>query len=960
MFRRTEVCAGVMLALGGSLAAPTMAQPLERVEITGSAVRRLESETSLPVTVVTREEISKSGATTAAELLDRLSANNGGGYSQTLAIGDGARPGFAGASLRGLGSNTTLVLLNGRRLAVYAFDGGGTDLNSIAIGAIERVEILRDGASALYGSDAIAGVMNFITRRDFNGFDATVSARLPEKAGGKSHHASFSAGIGEPSQTGFNLFGNLTYDKYSALKAIQRDFAKTAFLPNAPGGRFDRTSGNTIPASITVPGVGTINPGVPNCLAPYSFATSVSGACRFDYASVIDLVPPQEKVGALVRGTLQLTPNHELFAEFNKTRTETVFAISPTPVSAATTFNGDSVLYPAGGKWYPKAINPATGQLENGVLWYAPDGTLTNFVPLSGDLDISWRSLDAGPRTNKSVANQDRFVFGVKGTINEKWDYDAGVMKSTSKATESYTKGLLSESRLLNSTCSDPTAPCGPLSAGYAVGTMNPNINPFGFNDAAGLAALNAALVLQPTRISKSTRQSVDAKISGEVFQLPAGPLSIALGGEHRKEAYDDLPLPILSSGDIIGGGGDQQAIKGDRTVNALFGEAVVPLAKGLEALAQVRVDRYSDFGKTTNPKIGVRWQPSREVLLRGSVGTGFRAPTLPDLFSPVTQTNTGTSYNDPFYEARVGDCFVDGPIDPATGVPSRVPSANFNTAFCNAQLTVKQGGNRNLKPEESRQQSLGIVFQPTRDVSVSVDLWKIRLKKQIAIPDADIRLGAFLAGLVTDPNAAYDATTATLTPAARAALVNGTATGTGIVKDPATGNLDYVSIQFDNIAETVTRGADISVSALLAKTDLGEWRATLDSTYIDSFKQDGVEYVGKYAQKFNSTGPVVRWKHNIGLDLTRNAWNFGVGYRFQSGYSDKGETRNVGTYELFDLTASYRGLKNLTVRAGIQNVLDTAPPYTRQNDYFQVGYDPTYADPRGRTFTLAVNYAFN
>jgi iron complex outermembrane recepter protein len=942
MFKRTKVCSGLMLAFGGTLTigvAPAFAQQtLDRVEVTGSSIRRIESETSLPVTVITREEIAKTGVTTAAELLDQLSSNNGGGYNQNLAIGDGARPGFAGASLRGLGSNTTLILLNGRRLAVYAFEGDGTDLNSIALGAIDRIEVLRDGASAIYGTDAIAGVINFITKRDFAGFDITASMRNPQASGGgKSKHGSLTVGYGDPAKNGFNIFGNLTWDKYDALKAKDRDFANTAFLPNAPGGRFDRTSGNTFPASIVVPGVGTINPGVPNCLPPFSFQTAPNGACRFDYAATIDILTPQEKLGGLLRGVLPINKDHELFGEYNRTRTESRFAISPTPASGATTFNGDPVLYPAGGRHYPRAINPATGNLENGVLWYAPDGTQTNFVPLSGDLDIFWRSVEAGPRTNQSVATQDRIVLGGKGTILGKWDYDAAIMKTTSKVTESYVKGWLSESRLLNST-GLPTQP------GYAVGTLNADINPFAPNDAVGLAALASAQVLENTRLSKSTSQGGDAKVSGEVYKLPAGAVSAAVGVEYREEKFDDVPLAVLGTGDIIGGGGNQLPVHGDRKIGAVFGEVIVPVIKGLEALAQVRHDKYSDFGTTTNPKLGLRWQPVPEILVRGSIGTGFRAPTLSNLYSAVTQTNTGNNYNDPYYEARVGDCYD------ATGNPT----ANFTPTFCNAQLTVNQGGNTNLKPEESRQQNLGIVFQPMRDVSVSVDYWKIKVKKQIQIPDADERLGDFIATLVANTAIDYDPTTAKLTPAAKAAL-NGGLAGTGIVRDPVSGNLDYVSIQYDNITETSTSGIDIGVNALLAKTAIGEFRGSLDATYVNSWKEDGTEEVGKYANQ----GPVVRWKRKIGVNWNYQEWGASLDYRWQSRYLDQGGTRYVAPYEIFDLAASYRPIKGLTVRAGIQNLFDQDPPYSRQGDYFHVGYDPTYADPRGRTFTLAVNYSF-
>ncbi len=948
MFKRTAIgTAAALLVAGWSVSA--FAQ--QRIEITGSATKRIESEGALPIQIITKEEIAKSGATTAAELLDRISANNGGGYNQVLAIGDSARPGFAGASLRGLGSNTTLVLLNGRRLAVFAFDGGGTDLNAIALGAIERVEILKDGASALYGTDAIAGVMNFITRKDFGGIELNAGGRAPQKAGGRAVNASVTAGFGDLAKSGFNVFGNITYDKYDALKASQRDFAKTAFLPNAPGGLFNRTSGNTFPASIFYPGVGTVNPGVPNCLPPASFQTVPTGPCRFDYASVIDILAPQEKLGGLARATLQLGPNHELIAELTKTKTTTKFVISPTPASGATTFSGDALLYPAGGKWYPKAINPATGLSENGLLWYTPattDGTATYFQPLAGDLQIFWRTVDAGGRANQTKSDQDRMLVGAKGTLFGKWDYDVAALKSTSKAVESYVGGLFSETKLRRATCTDTSVPCGPLNPTYTPNPINPDINPFGPNDATGLAALKATQILEPVRISKSTRESVDGKISGELMQLAGGPLAVALGVERRTEKYTDTPQAVLQSGDIIGGGGNQAPINGKRTVTAVFGEAVLPVFKGFEALVQARSDKYSDFGNTTNPKLGLRWTPMKEVLVRASTGTGFRAPTLSDLLSPQTQTNTGGNYNDPFFEASVGDCFD------ATGNATTIN----NPQFCNAQLTVKQGGNPNLKPEQSRSTSLGIVFQPTRDINIAIDLWKVKLEKQIGIPDADARLAAFIDPFLADQAAAYDPATAKLTAAGKAAI-NGGATAVGISSKaiPAGGGrqLDAVSILFDNIASASVQGVDIDISATLARTSFGVFKGTVASTYVDSYVQDGTDFVGKYA----SFGPVVRWKHNLNLDLERGAWTFGVGYRFHQGYVDSDGIRNVGVYELFDASVSYKGIKNLTLRAGIDNLLDRDPPYTRQDDYFHVGYDPTYANPLGRTFRFSLNYVF-
>jgi iron complex outermembrane receptor protein len=941
MHTKTRIAAAAALAAGGLAAAvPALAQETQRIEITGSATKRIDAETTLPVTILSREDIARTGVTTAAELLDRLSANNGQGYNVSLAVGDSARPGFAGASLRGLGPNTTLVLLNGRRLAVYAFDGGGVDLNAIPLGAIERVEILRDGASALYGTDAIAGVINFITRKDYRGIELGATARVPHNSGGQSAQAVVAFGAGDLASDRFNVFANITFDDQKALKASQRDFSKTSFLPNAPGGPFDKTSGNTIPASILTP-VGLLNPGVPDCRPPASFQTTPTGACRFDYASVIDNISPQERIGGLLRGTFQLAPQHELIGEWSHTRTKSTFRSSPTPASSATTFNGDPVLYPEGGRWYPRALNPATGQLEPGVLNHL-DGS-NAFVPLAGDLPIFWRVLDMGPRTNETTAKQERLLLGARGSFGG-WDYDVAALKSTSKVTDRYVGGWLFESKLLNATCTVATD-CGPASDGYTVGTLNPDINPFGPNDAAGLAALRSALVLGPTRIAKSSRTSVDGKVTGEVGKLPGGPIAVAFGAERRTERYDDKPLAVLNSGDVIGGGGNQLPVDGKRNVTAVFGEAVFPVFKGLEALVQARHDKYSDFGSTTNPKIGIRWQPTREWLVRASAGTGFRAPTLPDLLTPESQTNTGGNYNDPYYEAKVGDCYD------ANGTET----ANFNPQFCNAQLTVKQGGNRNLQPEKSRQASLGIVFQPSADISVAVDVWRIKVRDQIATPSADATLGSFIQQFLADPNANYDPTTAKLSAAGRAAL-QADATGTDVVIDPQSGFLGQINSFFDNIATTTTTGVDLSIKAVVARNEYGVFSAALDSTYLDSQKQNGVELVGQFA----TFGPVVRWKHVAGLDWQTGPWSTALTYNYSAGYRDSGGTRDVGAWETFDLALAWRGVKNLTLRAAVSNLLDRKPPFTRQAIYFQLGYDPMVADPRGRTFGVGLNYKFD
>ena len=215
-------CAGVLSPTVAQT--PQQPQILERVEITGSAIKRIEGESALPVTVITRQEIDQLGVVNAAQLVDKLVANSGQGYQLANALGDGGRPGFSGASLRGLGSNSTLILLNGRRMAVYAFDGGAVNLQQIPFAAIERVEVLRDGASAIYGTDAVAGVINFITRKDYSGLQVFGGAFLPQEKGGEQYQANILAGWGDLAKDRFNIFGVLSYTDQNAVNSFDRDF----------------------------------------------------------------------------------------------------------------------------------------------------------------------------------------------------------------------------------------------------------------------------------------------------------------------------------------------------------------------------------------------------------------------------------------------------------------------------------------------------------------------------------------------------------------------------------------------------------------------------------------------------------------------------------------------------------------------------------------------------------------
>lgn len=935
MFKEKSLARSLRIAFGTSVAglalvtASASAQEVqkgERVEVTGSSIKRIDGETALPVTIIKREDIDRLGVVSASELLDRISANNGGGYNATLALGDAARPGFSGASIHALGSTNTLLLLNGRRIAVYAFDGGGASLTNIPLAAIERVEILRDGASAVYGTDAIGGVINFITRKDFTGAVLDTAYYSTDNRGGNYGNATGTFGYGDLATQGFNIFGSVDYRRQGEIAARQRPYANTAYLPNLG---INRLSSNSVPANISTSS-GLVNPygpkyvGVANsCAQPESFGTSPTDKrCRFDYASVIDIYSPTESGSVFLRGTVQLGANAQLFVEGMHSETRQKFAISPTPASEATVFNvGQTpLLYPSTGKYYP----------GNGIVPTIP-GVVIDSGGFPGYADVYLRTLAAGPRTDISKEKFDRGLIGVEGT-GFGWDYNVGLLHTRDRVTDSYSDGYISESRLLRSGGLTPKQP-GYAAAVLAAGGIDPAINPFSVaQDAAGQAAFDRAQIRQVVRSGDSKRDSVDGHASRELFNLPAGPVSIAVGSEYRKEKYADIPANILSSGDVLGSGGDLQPVDASRRVFAAFSELSIPIVKNLDAGIAVRYDHYNDFGSTTNPKVTLRFQPVPEVLLRGSFGTGFRAPTLPELFQGTTQTNSGNNYNDPYYDSSNGG--------------NRCAS-QFSGTYCGAQLKVKQGGNAALTPEKSHQYSLGFLLEPSRDLTFGTDYFYVKQKQLIGVVGADAQLTDFINNFnpVTNTSSSrYASSVVTRFDAI---------TGTNVI--------DYVGNFNQNLGIQITKGIDFSAKYRLPVTAYGAVTFNYESTYIISQKvkqpsqSDFTEGVGQFAL----FGPVQRFKQ-----VFTTSWDYGpfgasVVYNWGSGYLDYSGTRNVGANETIDVLGSYTLLKTLKLGLGIKNLMDRNPPVSDQRQYFQIGYDPTVGDPHGRAYYARLTYTF-
>ena len=903
MLKRTKLCTSLMIAFGsGVVVLPAVAQQqapdqqLERVEITGSAIKRIDAETAVPVTILRIEDLKKEGVTTVEQVLARVSANQSQqGTSQSVGLGTG---GASFADLRGIGQNKTLVLLNGRRLANNAIDGSAPDLNAIPFGAIDRVEVLRDGASALYGTDAIGGVINFITRKTLVGGSVTIGFDSPQQPGGKTTSANGAYGFGDLDRDKFNVFGAVDYQHQDRIAAYQRSFGSTGNLPN---NGIAKSSGSSNPANYTQ-GENGSNPALPGCNSnPYIFSSGSSTSCREDYTKYVDLIPRTERISGLLNGTLKLSADHQLDLSYFVTRSVNDTVIAPVPF-AALTMNPGTPFFPGNG------ITPAP----------------TNFtIDPTMPIGIRWRDAPNGGRQQQDNNLQQRFVAALEGNIAG-WDYNTGI---------SYNHNHVSSD----------------LTGGYANGNIitpdvaNGIINPFGAQSAAGTAALNSALAIGNVVGGIGETYSVDARASRELGDwLHAGrPVAIAVGAEWRREKLAFAANPVFAQEVVSSTGIDPSTNQaGARNIEAVYTELNVPLMKELEVTGAVRYDRYSDFGSTTNPKVSFRYQPVQQILLRGAYSTGFRAPSLYELNNPTTYTNTANAWNDP------------------VNCPNGVGINGFNTAdVCNTQFIVLNGGNKKLQPEKAKNKTLGIEFEPVPDATLGFDFWWVKLTNQINVLPDTLIFGnvAQYAGLfhrAPDGSLSIDGSQC---PGA---------------------NCGYITDTTMNLGDVNTNGVDITANYRLRTPGYGTFRFGFNGTYITKYEyqqQQGgafTQNVGIYSGNPGSSGgsPIFRWQYNLSLDWTRAAWGAGVVNHYKSSYYDQNDPNQVAdpsfydtvkSYSTWDFYGTWAPVKSISLLVGIRNAFDRSPPFSNQGATFQVGYDPRFTDPTGRTYYVRGTYSF-
>lgn len=899
MHKRTLLSTAAIAALG-MIASSAFAQAqgntqLERIEITGSAIKRIDAETVVPVTVVRMTDLKAQGVTTVEQIMSTLSAVQ---MTQTTSQQVGAGTGGAAfADLRGIGSNKTLVLLNGRRIANNAIDGSAPDLNMIPFAALERVEVLRDGASSLYGTDAIGGVINFITRKDYRGGTLTLGVDLPQMNGGESRSANLGFGFGDLNTQGFNVFGFVDLTKTDPIGGLDRPF-------NArfPGG----LSPTPFPANYYQNGDVTGNPAGPACNNP-SFLVPVGDgtSCYISTSAFVDYTTRTDRKSAMLRGSLKLGENHTLTAEWFNTSNDSVSRIAAVPYGTLwmNRVRPDGSLNPYF-PGNPGAITPAFP--------INPAYTVANMNPRPGIalqpgfIIVKWRALAGGSRTNESQNEQQRLLLSLDGTLGD-WDYQLGAAVNENKIKENVT-GYSDGNKI-------------------AVAMLNGLINPFGAQNAAGDAAVNDALLGGNLQNHKGKVTTLDGRVSRELgdWFSTGTKAALAVGAEFRKEDFRSAANAPVAALLVASTGVDPNSLsEGKRDVYAVYSELNVPVTKQLDITAALRYDKYSDFGNTVNPKFGVRFQPMKSLLLRASYSTGFRAPSLYELNASQAYTNTGT---------------VSDPVNCPNGNPIAGKSRALN---CNVQFQRLTGGNKELEPEKAKNFTFGVIYEPTASLTFGVDFWAIKQKETIAALSENTVLGdAQTFSQYIKRNSSGDLS------------IDGFS-----CPGPTCGFLD---LRQQNLGGTNARGIDLSAQWRLKLGGAGDLSLGMNSTYVNKYEYQDFrngpwnQNVGVYS----GSAPIFRWQHAATARWKLGAWSLGAVGRYKSGYIDQDPSNRVTSYTTVDSYVSFDATSEMSFTVGINNLFDRDPPYSNQGEVFQANYDPRFADPTGRKYYARATLKF-
>ena len=871
MFERNKLSVAVKAALSASalgMASTTLPvwaedEPamVEEVVVTGSRIKRAVDDEATPVTVIDASDLQVSGYNSVADVLRNTTYNSFGSFRERSGTSFGQ---IALVDLRGLGAGRSAVLINGRRVPGNPFTGSSAvDLNSIPLTAIERIEILTDSASAVYGADAIGGVINFIMRDDYNGAEIQVGMTRPEAKGAEEEH--IKALFGASSDRG-KVIASFEFFERSAIFDGDRDYSAV----QVNGTSFGDTVGISVGGNTGFPGnfstaypIGDCDPAVYAGIFTAPFGIPGEG-CGFGYADISAQTGAVERYSTFVDASFQLTDDITVYAENRYSR-----------------INSFGRYAPAVGFFFVDE----TQRIDNG---------LTPVAGANGQPFFAFHRFVAhGPRDDNTSRDEFDMVVGLEGDLADgRITFDAFARHYYYSATEE------GNTYIVQSILED-------LAASGAYDVLNP------LSPANADAVLGSSATL--TRDLDTRFNQVGISFSGFAFDLPAGPVGWALGGEWAEEDYNDNYDRQREAGNVIGSAGNSAA--GDRSRKAVYGELLVPVIEGLEVGGALRWDDYNDFGSAITPSVNVRFNPTAAdwLVLRASYNEGFKAPDLTNLYSKLSQSfNNVTDF--PQCESQGVD-----PVDCPT-----------------FQVENFTGGNPDLQAENSEAFNIGAVVTPPfiDGLSVSVDYFEVD---------------------TTDR-----ATSLSLAQLVRFAAEGNLPPGTEVVRGapgPQGGLGRLVSI-----TNVITNAAVLDISGLDLRAqynqdfDIGtvdarlEWSHFLTYDFQNSAAESVTDFMTEAGYPRNRMNAVVR--------LIRDSFTVNYAMNFIGKHGD-GEFEDYNDYMTHDVTFEYRTPWNVDLTVGVVNYTDEKPIIDAIGGYDD-GITGELYDLAGRRYFARLQYNFN
>ncbi|MGY4397274.1 iron complex outermembrane receptor protein [Sphingomonas sp. UYAg733] len=966
------------------------AEPEESADIvvTGSLFRRTDTETPSPVTILTADNLAKAGITTASDAIRSISADSAG------SIGTGFQTGFSAGgsavSLRGLGVSSTLVLVDGLRSTNFPINDDGhnayVDLNSIPFSLIERVEVLKDGASSTYGADAIGGVVNLILRKHITGVEGLVEGGVAERGDAGHQRAHLTVGYGDYEDKGFNVYINGEYQRDGRVSAHDRGFPYNTQDLLGIGGIDNNASDQSLTVNVPTAYVTRVNQsdlnnplsgqagapittrydalGLGNCARStftVSTLTTQGIGCRYDLVDIYrQLQPLQEKYSVNGRISVRLSDSIEGYLTGSYSRSYVSINGTPSAIRQTQPFGAA----PAVASGNPGIVLPffvcsagvncltATDRRLNPNNPYATPNALNSGLPLASIAAANaariyylFGDIPAGSdRTNEVY----RFTGGLNGNFGG--DYDWRVEGVYARDNLSITqRGLIN---------------IAALSTAINTGSYN-FVNP-----SANSQAVRDALAPNKTTPSFSEMYSVDASVSKKLFDLPGGPLQLAIGGQIRREklennnqnaALDTYGLTTASA-------------FGQHTVSAGYFEVDAPILDVLDVNISGRYDHYSEGFSHFSPKVGVKFTPIPQLAFRGTFSKGFRAPTFAESGPRSQYAGFVTTPPTCAFQVRHGGSYTPAPPAPPTGCNNGGNPYNLSYAIGRGVA-----GNPDLKPEKSRSFTAGAIFQPVKWLSLTVDYYNVK-KSDLIVAGPSI-------GNAVD--AYFGAADLAAARAAVAAVGPGYSVNTVDGADPlfpdALPRVLIINVPYVNAAYSKVSGIDFSATATIPISDGVKFTSRVEATYVIQYDLLGSNGLQRYAGTLGpfdlSSGngtPRTRgnWQNTLDInDFSLSATAYYVG-RIKEVATDQGKLSTgcaanlyktnekfcyINSFITVDLNATFRVADDFTFFVNVKNLLDARAPiapaaYASAPNFLTSWH---YAGLIGRQFRAGASFKF-